>query len=183
MLALHFERSEKTMRREMVSWCLGVVLVLGSAWWVQRSNAAVVRELQKLNALAAEPRVVQPTRCVASVDSNAVRAELQRVLASVSRLPAAGSTAAAAGETKPVEQGEPENAPAPSPDVIAAFDEAGALLDTSLGRGTWTDGDARHLNQLMARLDPDGRQAMALRLVKSLNDGKLRRTGKPGTLF
>lgn len=167
------------MKNIVISWMVGVAVVGAGAWWVQHSNAAVVRELERLGALVSQPARDPAARCVMTMDSDVVKRELQRALSSLSLSPAASAgTPAAPGAARSGEPSEEEE-PTPSPDVVAAFDEAGTLIDTSLGRGTWTSEDAMHFRKLLVRLDPDGRQTMSLRLVKAMNEGKLKRTGRP----
>jgi len=168
------------MRNDVISWMLGVAVVGGGAWWVQHSNAAVERELKRLSALASQPaRDPAAALCVITMDSAVVKRELERALSGMSLSPASSAGTQIAPGAAPSGELSPEGEPAPSPDVVAAFDEAGTLIDTSLGRGTWTSDDAKHFRQLLVRLDPDGRQAMSLRLVKAMNEGKLKRTGRP----
>lgn len=165
------------MRQDLISLILSMAVAGGGAWWVQRSNAAVAGELQRLSALASQPARDPAGRCVMTMDTAVLKSELQRALSSVSLAPApSAGTPAAADATRGAEL-SPEAEPGPSPDAVAAFDEAGALLDTSLGRGTWTSDDATRFRQILVRLDPDGRRTMALRLVKAMNEGKLHATG------
>ena len=167
------------MQNVAISWILGVAVVGGGAWWVQHSNAAVVRELERLSALASQPARDPAARCVMTMDRGVLKRELERALSSMSISPAASAGTPAAPGPAPSGELSSEGEPAPSPDVVAAFDEAGTLIDTSLARGTWTSEDAMHFRKLLVRLDPDGRQTMSLRLVKAMNDGKLKRTGRP----
>lgn len=167
------------MKNVVISWILGVLVVGGGAFWVQHSNAIVARELERLSALASQPARDPAARCVMTMDSALLKRELERALSSMSISPAASAGTPAAPGAAPSGELSPEREPAPSPDVVAAFDEAGTLIDTSLGRGTWTSEDAINFRKLLVRLDPDGRQTMSLRLVKAMNEGKLKQTGRP----
>jgi hypothetical protein len=164
------------MRQHLISLILSMAVVGGGAWWVERSNAAVASELKRLSALASQPARDPAARCVMTMDTGVLKSELQRALSSVSLAPAASAGTPAAADATRAGELSPEAEAGPSPDAVAAFDEAGAMLDTSLGRGTWTSADAMHFRQVLVRLDPDGRRTMALRLVKAMNEGKLRAT-------
>lgn len=172
------------MRRDLISLILSVAVVGGGAWWVQRSNAAVARELQRLSALASQPvRDPAVTRCVTTMDTAVLKSELQRALSGVSLAPAASASTPASADAARAGGASLENEPGPSPDAIAAFDEAGTMLDTSLGRGTWSSDDAARFRQVLVRLAPDERRTMSLRLVKAMNDRKLRATGAQREVF
>jgi hypothetical protein len=167
------------MRIDVISWILSVAVVGGGAWSVQHSNAAVARELRRLGDLASQPAPDPAARCVVTMDSAVIKSELQRALSSFLLTPVPSAGAPVAPDATRSDELSKEDEPAPSPDVVAAFDEAGTLIDASLGRGTWTSEDAMLFRKLLVRLDPDGRRAMSLRVVKAMNEGKLKRTGPP----
>lgn len=171
------------MRRDVISLVLSIAVVGGGALWVQRSNAAVERELQRLVVLASQPARDPAARCVMAVDTELVRGELRRALSSVSLAPDSSACAPVSSDTARAAEPSPADAPAPSPDAVAAFDEAGTVLETSLSRGAWTSDDALKFRLLLARLDPEERRTLSLRLVKAMNGGKLRPTGTRREIF
>jgi hypothetical protein len=168
------------MRRDATWFLLSTSVIAGSAWWVARSNAAVELAIGRLTSAVVEqsgPREPMQTACAVTLDPRVLRSEVQRALSGV-RLN--GEAPARAG-TEPAALAEPE--PGPTPEQVKAFDTATEMIDRALSRKTWSAEDVEQIRPIMIQLDPSSREEIMLRVVRSLNEGKLQATGRLGELF
>jgi hypothetical protein len=167
------------MRRDAI-WLLASMCLVGAfAWWMTRSNSAVERSLARLMTAVEQSGPAEPHSgtCVASVDPRLLRAEIERAVEQVvAQRPSLGQAKTAAPPP-------PEPDPGPTPEQIKAFDAATGVLNQALTRRTWTAQDVQQIRPLMIDMDPDNRQEIMRRVVRSVNEGKLQVTGRIGELF
>ncbi len=175
------------MMRERVFWMVALVgVAAGSAWWTSRSTSALEEKLDRL--LAADEQSAgseaAPGKCVVSVDSRVVHASVRSAVAAACKGLAATTAAPAVDEPPVFAAAEPEQDKlGPTPEMIQSYDAANELVEAALTAQTWTPEDVEKLRPLMMALDDDSREEITLRVVRSLNEGKLEFTGRPGELF
>jgi hypothetical protein len=124
---------------------------------VQRSTASVVREAPV--ASPARPVVLARGIDRAEVE-DAVRAAMNRV---------AGAPAQQVAAAPADDEGKPESAPEPAPEIVRARAEAGRVVDQALARERWTAQDRDAIRGLGGDLDADAIAGLYQRLIPAVN--------------
>ncbi|HLL53202.1 MAG TPA: hypothetical protein VK447_06645 [Myxococcaceae bacterium] len=171
------------MSRSLI-WSLTLVLTGAAGFAAGRSTAPARNQDEVLNALKEQTARMDALalrmasgggRCAvaAPLDPAAVRAEVARAV----------REELAPSPDKPVRPRDEarEEKPSPSPESLAAAEQAGRLLDTALQRKQWGEEQAQEFRRLMIPLDDEQRRALLIRITTALNSGQLEVTtrGRP----
>jgi hypothetical protein len=127
-----------------------------------RAELKAVLSAQVRSDLNAESPVA--AHCAVSIDPSLLRAELTRAL---------GSSGLGNSAPVPVASAATQEAPPPSPEEVAAFDQAHSVVEVAIARGHMTKEQSQEMRELMASVDPQARQELRLQMVRALNQGKL----------
>lgn len=166
---------------------IGILLAFAAGFLLARLTGGHPAEIGKDDLRGIESRLEQlslaasngappgSARCVATVDGESIRAELQQALQS------AHDCTQAAGERGSSEDDAKKGArAAPSPKAIAALEKGRELISQALSKQVWGDEQAGAFRLALAQVDEDGQAELLRELVPALNDGRIQvRTSGP----
>ena len=147
------------------SFVAGLHLGRGSRDELRAERAAA---LAALSHTESEPTLESPPSCAVSIDREVLRAELSRAL---SNTPQTAAAEGLAGKlTQPPSTVKPEEPRLPpTSEQSAALDQARAVVDEVVTRGTMTHSQALTMRALIGNMDANARHELTTRIVVGLN--------------